>query len=340
MRPVAQSAWLAVLAVLAATGCNQGATGLPPMPWQAQGAPAPAADFQRQASQLSNHYNSVQAQLAQVTQREAVVKAERDALAKQLSESAQQLEQARAVSEQAKTELAEFRNGNRAMLTATGDPEAINRDLHTRLAQSEQQNRILQQELARTRSQLGDTVAQLEQARLAKSDADRRIEAIEASTRTRGGATITANNSLRETLPVVEIPGVFVRQDGDMVRIEMPSDKLFMPGTATLHQGAFPLLEQVSSAVQRTYPRQPLAVVGHTDSDPIYNGQFHSSHQLSAAQSTAVFDQLTQRYRMPANRLQIVGRGASRPVVSNGTPEGKARNRRVEIVVFAEAASE
>jgi len=216
-----------------------------------------------------------------------------------------------------------------------GELDANNRDLHTQLARSQQQLRLLEDEVGLLRKRLGETANQLAESRAARQDADQRIQAMEASTRHRGGATVTANSNLRNRAGPLNIPGVVVRQGGGAVRIELPADKLFLRGTATLHQGAFPLLEQVAAAIGRQYPRQSIAIEAHTDNQPVHGGQGASSQQLSHAQASAIYQQLTARHRIAPARLSALGMGANQPIVSNGTPQGQARNRRIELVIVS-----
>ncbi len=147
---------------------------------------------------------------------------------------------------------------------------------------------------------------------------------------------ISANSSLEKSLPVINLPGVEVRQDGDVVRIELPADRLFNPGTAQIRQDASPMLDTVAAEIQRAYPNQIIGVEGHTDSDPPQQGTWQSNHQLSTARAGAVLDYLAGRSHMRPQQLFVVGHGGNHPVVSNATPQGKARNRRVELVVYPE----
>ncbi len=211
-----------------------------------------------------------------------------------------------------------------------------NRDLHTRLAQSQQQMRLVQDEVTMLRKRLGDTVSQLAESTSALEDAEKRATVIEASAKKRGGAMITANNSMQDSLPTIEIPGVVVRVQDGAVRIELPADRLFLPKSATLHRDAFPLIDQVAAAVQQKYARHTISVEGHADSDQV-DGQFRGGHQLSVAQATVVYEQLAVRHRFPTQRMKVSGHGPNQPVVSNGTEQGKARNRRIELVILPEA---
>ena len=211
-----------------------------------------------------------------------------------------------------------------------------NQDLQTKLAQSQQQLRLVQDHLSATTSQLNSTTQQLAQAREAQQSTEQQAQALAASVRKRSATTISANNSLERNLPSLNIPGIEVRQDGDVVRVELPTDRLFNTGTAQLRQDGIPLLETVSSELERAYPNQIIGVEGHTDSDPPPQGMWVTNHQLSIARAGAVFDYLSTRGKMRSQQLFIVGHGSNHPVVSNATAQGKARNRRVELVVYPE----
>ena len=165
---------------------------------------------------------------------------------------------------------------------------------------------------------------------------DKRIEAWTASAKPQAGAKITANNSLNSQLPAIDIPGILVRVDGDVVRIELPSSRLFSPGTARLLPEASPLLDTVTADIVRLYPDQIVGVEGHTDSDPADAGKWQNNHQLSIGEALAVYDYISMRSRIQPNQLFVVGHGPNHPIVSNGTVAGKERNRRVELVIYPE----
>ena len=210
--------------------------------------------------------------------------------------------------------------------------DANNVDLHQQLARSEQHVRVLQQDLDLVRTELADTSQRLAVAESEKVGLNERLAMLEASTRQRGGATITANSSLRQEIESLNIPGINVRHEASAVRVEIPSQRLFETNTAKLIQPAYTLLDQIAQGLKLHYPNAKIAIEGHTDSDPVV-GAWGNNDQLSAAQATAVFQILTVRHQMQPNRFQVFGKGAHQPVASNGTAEGKMRNRRVELVI-------
>jgi flagellar motor protein MotB len=152
--------------------------------------------------------------------------------------------------------------------------------------------------------------------------------------RRQAGVSITPNNSFLQTLPVIRYPDVHVRRDGDVIRIELPGNQLFDPGSARLRPTAMNMIADVAIEIRRTYPDQLLGIEGHTDSDPVTGGQYRTNHELSAARSLAVYEALVNSQRYRPEQLFVVGHGGNHPVVSNGTLEGKQRNRRVELVIY------
>ncbi len=86
--------------------------------------------------------------------------------------------------------------------------DANNRDLHAQLAQSRQQVQLMQQQVSLLQKQLSETAQRLQQTQVAKEESQRKFEALQASTTRRGGAIITANTSTRQSLRLIEIPGL------------------------------------------------------------------------------------------------------------------------------------
>ncbi len=80
----------------------------------------------------------------------------------------------------------------------------------------------------------------------------------------------------------------------------------------------------------------PVRLEGHTDSTPINTPRFHSNWELSSARSIAILELLTGKFGVPRNRLSIAGYADTAPVASNDTEEGRARNRRADIVILNE----
>jgi flagellar motor protein MotB len=211
-----------------------------------------------------------------------------------------------------------------------------NQELQTMLAQSRQQSQVMQEQLTAMRDQLSGATGQMARLQDEHQATEKRAEALAASTRRRAGASITANNSLGQTLPTFTQPGVQARKDGDVIRIELPADALFEPNTAQLRTGASRTIEEVAEELARNYPGHFIGVEGHADADPAQAAAQSSNHPLSVARATAVFEQLSTRTRLRASQMFVAGHGGNHPLVSNATPAGRERNRRIELVVYPE----
>ena len=214
-----------------------------------------------------------------------------------------------------------------------------NQEQGTLLAQAQQQRRVLEDEAAALREQLSGAATQLAKLRDSHSEVEKRAETLAASAKRRIGASISANNSQRDQLAAIQIPGVETRVDVDVVRIELPGNSLFEPGGARLLPTAPALLDSVASALAKQYPNQTIGVEGHTDDEPIRNHLWSNNHHLSTGRAMAVYDYLVGRSKLRPSQLFVVGHGENHPIVSNATTTGKQRNRRVELVVYPERAS-
>lgn len=211
-----------------------------------------------------------------------------------------------------------------------------NRQLHTQLAQSEQQAQVYREELGLVRKQLSDTTRQFESTAIAAKEAESQVRGFQASTQMRGGATIRPNTNLAQSASQLNLGGIPVEQNGDVIRIVVPADQLFQPGTTQLLPQAASTIDPIAAQLRSIFPNQRIAVEGYTDDSPLYGGQVATSHQLAAGQSAAVLELLTRRAGMPAQQLFTVAQGANNPRQPNSSAAGRAANRRIELVIYPE----
>jgi chemotaxis protein MotB len=106
----------------------------------------------------------------------------------------------------------------------------------------------------------------------------------------------------------------------------------FPSGGDTLDPARFSSIAKVA-AVLHDLPN-PVRLEGHTDSVPIHTPRFRNNWELSVARSITMLDVLSSRFEIPTERFAIAGYADTAPVASNDTEEGRARNRRVDIVVL------
>jgi len=114
------------------------------------------------------------------------------------------------------------------------------------------------------------------------------------------------------------------------VTIEINDSILFAPGQATLQPASISAMKAIAEVLASS--DFPITIEGHTDNIPISTPQFPSNWELSAMRATTVL-RLFNDGGVGAERLTAIGYGDTRPVETNTTPEGRARNRRVSILI-------
>lgn len=108
----------------------------------------------------------------------------------------------------------------------------------------------------------------------------------------------------------------------------------FDSGSAALRPSALPALDRIASILALRTCR--LRIEGHTDNVPIHTAQVTSNWELSTARSTELVRLLIERYRFAPERLSAAGYAQFHPIASNDTPQGRAQNRRVDVVILSE----
>ncbi len=125
-----------------------------------------------------------------------------------------------------------------------------------------------------------------------------------------------------------------IRETGRGIVITIQGSLMFEPGSAVILPEARPFLEALGDVLGE-FDRK-VTVEGHTDNVPISTAPFPSNWELSAARAVVVLRLLSDVYGVSPERLSAVALGEHRPIADNGTPEGRIKNRRVEIVVEEE----
>ncbi len=124
--------------------------------------------------------------------------------------------------------------------------------------------------------------------------------------------------------------------DGRMV-VELASDVLFASGKANLSEDGQAAIDEVAG-VLATIPERRFQIEGHTDNVPIRSAAYPSNWELASARSLTVLKRMVEG-GMPPERISAASFGEFKPAKPNDTPEGKAANRRIEIVVLPDLSS-
>jgi chemotaxis protein MotB len=107
---------------------------------------------------------------------------------------------------------------------------------------------------------------------------------------------------------------------------------IFDLGSARISDEARPLLDVIAEELKR-HPDYPVTIEGHTDNLPIFTAEYPSNWELSVARAVTVLRYLNEKQNIPSERLSAAGYGEYNPIADNDTPEGRSRNRRVEITL-------
>jgi chemotaxis protein MotB len=121
-----------------------------------------------------------------------------------------------------------------------------------------------------------------------------------------------------------------VRKRGLVIEL-LTDDVFFDSGQAVLKPGALGLLDKLGD-VLKAEQTHPIVVEGHTDSQPISNSVYPSNWELSGARASSVIRTFASN-GVPSGRLSGSLYGAEDPTASNATPEGRSRNRRVDVIL-------
>ncbi len=115
--------------------------------------------------------------------------------------------------------------------------------------------------------------------------------------------------------------------------ITISDNALFPSGSAEVKPESKSLAQSIASMLVN-YPGYEIVVSGHTDNEPIATAEFKSNWDLSSARAIRFMDILLANKKLDPRRFSAIGYGEYRPVASNDTPEGRSKNRRVEVSII------
>ena len=136
---------------------------------------------------------------------------------------------------------------------------------------------------------------------------------------------LAAQKALRER-------GIDPKLEARGLVISLPQAILFESGQDHVNASAYAMIGQIADVLGAMPNR--VSLVGHTDAVPIHNYRFKNNWELSASRSLNLLELLSTRYGIPEARLSVASLGSYSPKGPNDTADGRAENRRVEIVIL------
>ena len=137
--------------------------------------------------------------------------------------------------------------------------------------------------------------------------------------------------ALRENDIADEVEVSFTAQ---YVKLTMNGGLLFDSGSAQLKDEAKLIIDKVGLMLERYGNGGSIEIEGHTDNVPMKSAQYPSNEELSSARALSVFYYLLDTTSLDPINLKHAGMGERVPIADNATPEGRSRNRRVEILIY------
>ena len=212
---------------------------------------------------------------------------------------------------------------------STGEYEKLQAEKNQEIATLQKERNGLQEQVQGLQSQR----SRLEQQ---QGDLRKQVDALEqqkAQLQTASQQKLSQYDSLVKNLTEEVKKGELqVRQYKDMLTVDVAEQLFFDSGRADLKDTGKAVLKKVGEAL-KGYEDKVIRIVGHTDNVPIKTKVFPSNWELSVARATTVVRYL-QETGMPPERMVASGRAEYQPIASNDDPEGRRKNRRIEITLI------
>jgi chemotaxis protein MotB len=129
---------------------------------------------------------------------------------------------------------------------------------------------------------------------------------------------------------------VGLKLEGRGLVISLREAAFFASGDDTVAPASVPILAKIAVEIQGLV--NPVRLEGYTDSVPIHNSRFRSNWELSVARGIAMLEVLRQKFAIAPERLSVAGYAENAPADTNETEEGRAHNRRVDLVILSAEA--
>lgn len=161
---------------------------------------------------------------------------------------------------------------------------------------------------------------------------EKRLAELEDMLRRQDSITNALNNTIKKALLSFNSDEISVEMKNGKVYVSMTDKLLFRSGSAEVEEKGKEALKKVAEVLNKNKDIS-IMIEGHTDNIPIKTAQFADNWDLSVARSTNIVRLLDETYKVDAKRLTAAGRGEYMPKASNETAEGRAKNRRTEIIL-------
>jgi len=161
---------------------------------------------------------------------------------------------------------------------------------------------------------------------------DKRLKELQALLSKQDSILLALNNKVKNALLGFKSDELGVDMKNGKVYVSMSDKLLFKSGQASVEDKGKEAIKKLAEVLNKNVDID-VAIEGHTDSIPIKTSVYKDNWDLSVARSTNIVRMLTDEFRVEPKRVTASGKGEFMPVAPNSSAEGRARNRRTEIVL-------
>lgn len=161
---------------------------------------------------------------------------------------------------------------------------------------------------------------------------EERLKEMEAIVSRQDSITKSLNRIVKNALLGFKTDELSVEMKNGKVYVSMTDKLLFKSGSATVEDKGKQAIKSLADVFNKNFDID-IAIEGHTDNVPIKTSQYRDNWDLSVARATSIVRILTEEYKVDPKRLTASGKGEYFPVASNDDLEGRAKNRRTEIIL-------
>jgi chemotaxis protein MotB len=191
---------------------------------------------------------------------------------------------------------------------------------------------MLSSDLDKKQKELNSKESALQEREKSLQNLSERLKDLETIIRRQDSVMSRLTNTVKDALLGFNADELTVSMRDGKVYVSMSDKLLFKSGSVEVESKGKTALEKLANVLNKN-PDVAIAIEGHTDNVPIKTNLYADNWDLSAARATNVVRLLTTSYKMDPRRLTASGRGEFFPIADNTTTEGKAKNRRTEIVL-------
>lgn len=210
---------------------------------------------------------------------------------------------------------------------------ALEKNSSAAIEANSQKNRELLAQLEAKEQALSAEITRLAQLKKELEDRSNRVAELEQVIASKDAAMTKLKNAISSALTDFEGKGLTVEQRDGKVYVSMENKLLFSSGSWAVGAEGTRAVKQLGSVLGDN-PDIAVLIEGHTDNVPYKgNGTLTSNWDLSTKRATAIVTILRENSNINPENLTAAGRGEFAPVASNDSPEGKAKNRRIEVIL-------